>query len=97
MALEVFVIFLLLIASASSYYVKKHIPDHIMKTIVDPKKPHVRPKHNITKEMFVGNKYMPWRKKTEEEIPRISDHLIHEEDIEHEHLYIDPEHIKEAS
>lgn len=67
-----------------------------MKNIVDPKKPQPRPKHNITKEMFVGNNFMPWRKKTEEEIPRISDHLIHEEDIEHEHIYVDPEHIKEA-
>ena len=43
--------------------------------------------------MFTGNNYQPWRKKTEDEIPRISEHLIHEEDIDHADIYIDPEHI----
>jgi len=59
------------VTSTNSWYVKKHIPDHIMKNIVDPKKPQPRQKHNITQDMFVGNIYEPWRTKTEDEIPRV--------------------------
>jgi hypothetical protein len=87
----------ILLTGSNSYYVKKHIPDHILKTIVDPKIKKPVPKtHNITTDMLVGNQYEPWRKKSEYEIPRVEDHLIHEEDIHHDDIYVDPNHLKDA-
>jgi len=40
--------------------------------------------------------FEPWRKKSHDEIPRVDDDLIHEEDIDHEDLFVDPTHLKEA-
>lgn len=44
----------LLLAGTDAYYVKKHIPDHILNTIVDPKVKKERKPHGITPDMLTG-------------------------------------------
>jgi hypothetical protein len=86
----------ILLVSTDAYYVKKHIPEHILNTIVDPKIKKPTKKHNITADQLTGQVFEPWKKKTEEDVPRVKDEYIHEEDIDHDDIYIDPNHIKDA-
>jgi len=71
-------------------YVSKEIPEHLLKEygLIDPTKDIRHPNnpsyHEVLHAIKNAPKRDPTRKKTHEDIPRVPDHEIHEEEIPHD-------------
>lgn len=80
----------------ASAYVRKEIPEHLAKLIVDPKKKVHRDVPKITPEMLKPPARDPYRKKLSHEIPRVPEHKYTVEDLEFHELELKEHHFKQA-